>query len=91
MADEYIEKEAAKKKHCEICLEERICYRGKQNCAELKAFDLIPAADVQPVVRCKDCKYCLKADEFEYWCNGFCFPARLVNKEDFCSHGKARD
>lgn len=47
--------------------------------------------DVQPVVRCKDCKYCLQTDEFEYWCDGFCSPARLVRKEDFCSHGKAKE
>ncbi len=38
----------------------------------------IPAADVREVVLCKDCKYCLQTDEFEYWCDGFCSPARLV-------------
>lgn len=53
---EYIDREAAKKKHCEICLEKSICYRDK-TCDELKAFDLIPAADVVEVVRCKDCKH----------------------------------
>ena len=47
-----------------------------------------PAADVVEVVRCKDCKYCLQTDEFEYWCDGFCSPMRLVRKEDFCSHGE---
>ena len=26
--------------------------------AIVKGFDLIPAADVVPVVRCKDCKWC---------------------------------
>ena len=44
-------------------------------------------ADVVEVVRCKDCKYCIKEDDYEFWCNGFCSPARLVNPEDFCSHG----
>lgn len=52
-------------------------------------MELIHAADVQPVVRCENCKYCRKVDEFEYWCYGFCSPARLVRKDDFCSHGKA--
>ena len=28
-----------------------------------------------------------KVDEFELWCNGFCSPARLVRKDDFCSYG----
>lgn len=53
-----------------------------------EALDRVPAADVVEVVRCKDCKYCLQTDEFEYWCDGFCSPARLVRKEDFCSHGE---
>lgn len=44
-----------------------------------------------PVVRCKDCKYCRRVDEFEYWCEGFCSPARLVRKDDFCSHGNLND
>ena len=40
-----------------------------------------------PLVRCENCKYCHKEDESEYWCYGFCSPARLVRKEDFCSYG----
>lgn len=48
----------------------------------------IPAADVVPVVRCRDCKYSI--GESELWCNGFCSPARLVAAEDFCSRGSAR-
>lgn len=43
--------------------------------------------DVRPVVLCRDCEYCRRVDEFEYWCDGFCSPARLVRKDDFCSHG----
>lgn len=43
--------------------------------------------DLVEVVRCKDCKYCVVVDEHEYWCNGFCSPARLVTPIDFCSHG----
>lgn len=52
-------------------------------------FDVadMPSADVAPIVRCENCKYCRKEDEFEYWCYGFCSPARLVRKDDFCSHG----
>lgn len=55
------------------------------------AIDNIHAADVRPVVLCKDCEYCRRVDEFEYWCDGFCSPARLVRKDDFCSHGKAKE
>lgn len=53
----------------------------------LDKIESIPAADVRPVVLCGDCKYCRKVDEFEYWCDGFCSPERLVRKDDFCSHG----
>ena len=42
------------------------------------------------LVRCGECKYCLQTDEFEYWCHGFCSPARLVREEDFCSHGERK-
>lgn len=38
------------------------------------------------LVRCKECKYCLKEDEHEYWCNGF-RPGMLVTPDDYCSHG----
>lgn len=47
----------------------------------------MPAVDVRSVVLCRDCEYCRKEDEHEYWCYGFCSPARLVRKDDFCSHG----
>ena len=47
--------------------------------------------DVQPVVRCKDCKYCRIEDEYEAWCyDGM--PAQLTRaNDDFCSHGKRRE
>ena len=67
------------------------CWTLMDFCEKIEYIGYVPAADVVPVVRCKDCKYCQQTDEFEYWCDGFCSPARLVRKEDFCSHGKARD
>lgn len=60
-------------------------YENPKICTQ--EINSIPAADVVEVVRCKDCKYCIKEDDYEFWCNGFCSPARLVNPEDFCSHG----
>lgn len=50
-------------------------------------FYSIPAADVAPVVRCKDCKYnrgskkCLNPDSF------FAVP----KDDDFCSYGERKD
>ena len=68
------------KKHC--------CSRGcKDEGAAQDHFYLdCPLPDAQPVVHCKDCKYCLKESEYEYWCNGF-VPGRLVTPDDYCSHG----
>ena len=48
-------------------------------------------ADMVEVVRCADCKYCLKEDDYSLWCHGFCSPARLVRPDDFCSHGKRKE
>lgn len=51
------------------------------------AINAIPAADVAPVVRCKDCKYnrgskkCLNPDSF------FAVP----KDDDFCSYGERKD
>ena len=58
-------------------------YAGNTSVEVVDASD----ADVVEVVRCRDCKYCIKED-VDYWCNGFCSPARLVNGNDYCSHGK---
>ena len=65
----------------------------------LKILDEFPAADVQPVVRCKDCQYwqesrygiiemnaCLRFDS-PLEKDGFIFKA---NAEDFCSFAKRR-
>ncbi len=54
----------------------------------LDKINSIPAEDVEPVVYCADCAYCVKTDHYERWCHGFCNPPRLVAPDDFCSHGK---
>ena len=51
---------------------------------DTKLIDEIPAADVAPVVRCKDCKH-----EF----GGSCIICGFQNRkpEDFCSYGERKD
>lgn len=49
MADEYISREAAIDKHCAICKDNALCYRSRESCPEVKSFNSMPAADVQPV------------------------------------------
>ena len=40
--------------------------------AEERDIDETPTVDAVQVVRCKDCRYHIKEDDFEFWCNGFC-------------------
>ena len=48
-----------------------------------------PAADVEPVVRCKDCEYSGKIDSiFQTWCKK---DMRRVNNDFYCAHGKERE
>ena len=54
---EYIEREKLMEKFCWHCdaFDATIC--RDENCFDKRIIDSIPAADVQPVVRCKDCRY----------------------------------
>lgn len=60
----------------------------------IDVFDSLPAADVQEVVRCKDCKY-LKADTLDqkavYFCTQNVFARRRVELDDYCSRGARMD
>lgn len=57
---------------CEHCIHKKICidganYRNAEACRNyINENDIAPAADVVPVIRCKDCKYyplcCLLSD-----------------------------
>jgi hypothetical protein len=63
-------------------------YAVKVERASLIAYkcqlESIPAADVVPVVRCKDCKF-RENDDF---CTGRGFPYQLVPDDGFCDKGK---
>ncbi len=53
--------------------------------AELKRRDLVS------VVRCRDCKHAREVDEWEWWCSGFGFPARLVTADGYCYKGEKKE
>ena len=88
---EYIEREAAL--DCVKCdlgkKDYKISYQGAMVEIAFR-IDAIPAADVVPVVRCKDCRYCLKEDEWELWCMS-ASPACLTAPDDYCSRGREND
>ena len=52
------------------------------------SLESIPAADVRPVVLCKDCVY-LSHDKYGAWCFNN-YEANLKD-DDFCSHGKRKE
>ena len=103
---EYIDKEAFKKsveeRYCKSCKADgkdhngcwcRACWVDDM-LDEVECFQ--PAADVSQVVRCKDCKHYLIADEFEggkrYMCevNHFSY----INSDGdmrYCSYGERKD
>ncbi len=55
----------------------------------LHEIELIPTADVVPVVRCKNCKWARKRDSGKYNC---CVDGRLSHDEnDYCSYGEREE
>ena len=82
--DEYLKREAVidlitrRYENPEICTQE---------------INSIPAADVAPVVRCKDCKFS-HADGHGRTCEGYWFDlseyAVSVKDDAFCSYGERR-
>lgn len=91
--DEYIKREDAIKlledSDIGFCDDEPIQTRNRA----LKIIQNIPAADVRPVVLCKDCKYsdsnCIVKEMI--WCNMKGSPDYTVRKDFFCAHGKRKD
>lgn len=81
---EYIEREAIldllKNKYQDMSAMPASYYKGFQYA--LKTIEKIkPAAEVVPVVRCKDCKF---------WDFGDCYRLELSRPDDFCSYGERK-
>lgn len=53
--------------------------------AALDAIKELPPAQVEPVVRCKDCKHRYAEDGF---CKGRGWPMQLVPDDGFCDKGE---
>lgn len=79
---EYIEREAA--------LRTAHIMRPEDKCLETELMK-IPAADVAPVVRCKDCTYTtLYEDSDGVYCTNICGLYTRVMDDDFCSYGERK-
>ena len=82
---EYIEREAA---YHEICSDETMSGYEKAYCSEL--IRNIPAADVTPVVRCKDCEHSCDAISYLYCTHGVCVDCE-VPLDFYCAEGKRKE
>ena len=83
---EYIKRETAIKRVMETKWES-----GSDGAAAMEIVAATPAADVAPVVRCKDCKHLVNATVNG---NGFliCDISDMETApDDFCSYGERRD
>lgn len=90
---EYIKREAAVKAVEKYGLTNGVVWGRHTGLAICIASEIadIPAADVAPVVRCKDCKYLVNATVNS---NGFliCHVNDMeIAPEDFCSYGERKD
>ena len=93
MADEYILRE-------DLINHLAICKKGTDipnlAWAAITAIECyvrdMPAADVAPVVRCKDCQSWKRNVGLTDSPNGHCFEHDIdTNGQDFCSYGERRD
>lgn len=84
---DYIEREAAINLTHEINITE-IGYRHR--CIDPQAIKEIPAADVVPVVRCRECKHMITVGKREF-CQKWNSSAMLsANKDFFCAYGERK-
>lgn len=93
MSKEYIEREEVIKilEHYDLSSGSTLgCHSGAIECA-IFAIKMLPAADVVPVVRCKDCRHCETdyVHEGEYTC--FYTGAMGLTLDDFCSKAEGKD
>ena len=79
---EYIEREAA--------LRTAHIMRPEDKCLETELMK-IPAADVAPVVRCKDCTYAELYEGSELYCRNIAGLCTYVMDDDYCSYGERKD
>ena len=93
---EYIEREALirriKEIHCSECdsydgLRCRACWVDDT----LDYIDSEPAADVAPLVRCRDCEYSNKALYGWLWCTAGPCEGKVVLEDFYCKCGERKE
>ena len=86
MENDYISREEAKS---ELLTEATIINdrRFMKTDSAIAVLDLIPAADVVEVIRCRDCKYFVS----EKCVCRYCYYGGEINENDFCSRAERKE
>lgn len=87
--NDYILRGDAVSAFCGNCEATEVCRYLGEPCEEVKQIKAIPAADVEPVVRCRDCMYWHTSDCACAEGLGFC--SGDPNAEFYCARGKKED
>ena len=96
---EYIERDVAIAALTEFCYDQTVSkYSTARHClvarraieGATKVLESLPAADVEPVVRCKDCNHC---DPENHHCDHYMGTAAPLRRksDDFCSYGERKE
>ena len=80
--NDYILRSDAVSAFCGNCEGTEVCGQLGEPCEEIKRIKAIPAADVEPVIRCRDCKNSSICDHGKYM---------PVEGDFFCAYGAKRD
>lgn len=87
--DDYIDRQAVLNLAKDICVPTKEGYTYRHRCIDADEVKVLPSADVQPVVRCKDCKLNRK------WNDWLGCPmigiGTGVQDDDYCSRGIRKD
>ncbi len=90
---EYVERKEAidyiEKNQCRKCSDIGLC-AGCAVRTGIKLFEKAPAADVVPVVRCKDCKHSYEDIDGLVCSHGICVDC-IVREDFFCADGVKRE
>ena len=85
---DYISREEARKNLCDFCIGGELCDH-KGSCNAMKAFNMIPTADVRHVVYCKDCLHYVVGELFgDMVCDYHYHHHYHMEDYDYCSKGE---
>lgn len=90
--DDYISRKDAQDETCDRCNQQGHCNRPEL-CPVMISIKSIPAADVRPVVLCRDCKHG-QGEKMDFW-NEYegieCVGGVVHRKDWFCADGEKRE